>query len=39
VPNMVRIMGPTPLQCDWYEIRALVVVRVFAKALDENALY
>jgi hypothetical protein len=31
-------MGPTPLQCDWYEIRALVVVHVFAKALDENDL-
>jgi hypothetical protein len=31
-------MGPTPLQYDWYQTRALVVVCVFAKALDENDL-
>ncbi len=35
---MVRTMGPTPLQYDWYQTRALVVVHVFAKALDENVL-
>jgi len=35
---MVRTMGPAPLQYDWYQTRALVVVCVFAKALDENDL-
>jgi len=35
---MVGTMGLAPLQYDWYQTRALVVVHVFAKALDENVL-
>jgi hypothetical protein len=35
---MVGTMCPTPLQYDWYQTRALVVVHVFVKALAENVL-
>jgi hypothetical protein len=35
---MFGTMGPAPLQYDWYQTIVLVVVHVFAKALDENVL-
>jgi len=38
VPSMVNIMAPTPPRYEWYWIVAMVGVRVFAKALQDDNL-
>jgi hypothetical protein len=35
---MVNIMAPTPPQYEWYQIVAMVEVRAFAKALQDDDL-